>query len=607
MTRADWLAVGVLLLAAGLAAPWLAADPLTFDEVRSLVASGAGFHGPVAYPFGVWERVAAQSPDQALGWAFVVYPWVALVGTSEAALRWLPLLAGLLAIALTYRTGRELFGPSAGLGAALVLATSALYLAYMHKFRVFTLVSLAVALALWGYWRLALRPRPPGAGARAAFVAGGVGLFYGHYFTTPLVAALALFHLARAPYDRRWWGVVATALVPIAIFGFQVPVILRGLAFNSGRGHLHELALPAAGVLGAVATYFSNGYPALLVALLGVAVWGGWRSRRAWLLLAAVAGMVAAYVVMNEIVNLFLLRRVRYALGVWVPLALLAGYGMALAGRRWRVLTPLLALGWAVLGVTATLSGGLMAFTSGDDRVFPDWRQVVDPVRAESDPGDVTLLVGRHSDRQWHYTHGIDPLPVFKGDMDAGYLPLMVAGAPRVWLIEDRTTTLNGRDDLARAYLDETGYTACAVRYDGWDFRLTHYAATPTFCPTDARAADFGGLLHLAAWDVGERDGAVTVDLNWHIGPQMPPWTYSAAAYLLDGSGGVVAQADIGFDAADGPFTPMRAVLTPPPAAAPYTVAVTVYAWETGAKLPVTALADTVRADGALLVLADTP
>ncbi len=605
MTRTDWLAVGVLLLATALVAPWLAADPLTFDEVRSLVASGAGFHGPTSYPLGVWGRVAAQSPDQALGFPFVVYPWVALVGTSELALRWLPTLAGLLTVALVYRTGRELFSPSAGLAAALVLATSVLYLAYMHKFRVFTLVSLAVALTLWGYWRLALRPRPPGMLARAAFVVGGIGLFYGHYFTTPLVAALGLFHLARPPYDRRWWSVVGTALVPIAVFALEVPVILRGLAFNSGRSHLHELSLPPLGVINGVATYFSNGYPWLLVVLLAVAVWGGWRQRRVWWLLVAVVGMVTAYVAMNEIVNLFLLRRIRYALGLWVPLALLVGYAMTVTGTRWRWLTPLLMVGWAGLGITATVSGALMDFDSGDDRIFPDWRQVVDPVRAASDPGDVTLLVGRHSDRQWHYTHGIDPLPVFKSDMDTGYLPLMVEDALRVWLIEERTTSVNGRDEMARAYLDEQQYTVCDTLYDAWDFRLTLYAAAPTFCPSDTQTADFGGLLVLGDWAVTGEDDSVTVNLNWRISEDMTPWTYSAAVYLLDDQNAVVAQADIGFDGADGPQTPMRAVLTPPDDAA-YTVAVTVYAWETGAKLPVAALMDDVTVQGDLLLLDDS-
>ncbi len=602
MTRTDWLAVGVLLLALVLAVPWLAADPLTFDEVRSLVASGAGFHGPVDYPFGVWERLVSQSPDQALGFPFVVVPWVALVGTSELALRWLPTLAGLLTIALTYRLGRELFGASAGLAAALVLATSVLYLAYMHKFRVFTLVSLAVALTLWGYWRLALRPRPPGVGARAAFIGGGIGLFYGHYFTTPLVVALGLFHLSRPPYDRRWWSVVGTALVPIAVFGFEVPVILRGLAFNSGREYLHDQALPPLGVVDGVATYFSNGYPWLLAGLLAVALWHGWRIRRIWWLLFVALGMVAAHIAMNEVVNLFLLRRIRYALGVWVPLALLVGYAMAVAGTRWRLITPALMVGWALLGVAATRSGELMAFDSGDDRVFPDWREVTAPVRAGSAPGDVMLLVGRHSDRQWHYTHGIDPLPVFGGDMDAGYLPLMIADAPRVWLVEERTTTVSGRDEMARNYLDDNAYIICETPYDDWDFRLTLYAATPTFCPSAVQTADFGGMLVLGDWAITADDETVMVDLNWRIAPEMPSWTYSAAVYLLDGENAVVAQVDIGFDGADGPHKPMRAVLTPPDEST-HRVAVTVYAWETGAKLPVSALADAVTVSGDLLVL----
>lgn len=69
--------------------------------------------------------------------------WVLLFGSSEAALRFPSLLAGVAAIALLFLLARKLFSPAAGLFASLLLAFSPLHLYFSEEAR-----SYAMALAL---------------------------------------------------------------------------------------------------------------------------------------------------------------------------------------------------------------------------------------------------------------------------------------------------------------------------------------------------------------------------------------------------------------------------------------------------------------------------
>ena len=130
--------------------------------------------------------------------------WGRVVGWSELAIRALPWLTGLLTLAWVYRIGRALFTARIALTATLLLATSVVFLTYMHTARPY-----AVRDILRGYRPLGLLARgpavlrPPGHGARAALVLGAAGLLYAHYFGALLLPALALFHLFFVRKERQ--------------------------------------------------------------------------------------------------------------------------------------------------------------------------------------------------------------------------------------------------------------------------------------------------------------------------------------------------------------------------------------------------------------------
>ena len=126
----------------------------------------------------------------------------------------------------------DLFTARIALTATLLLATSVLFLTYMHVARSYAAAMLFAAIIIWAYWRVALQPHAPGRGSRAALVLGATGLLYAHYFSALLLPALALFHLFFVRKERRWWQPVVLLGLAALLALPQVPDLLSGIEHN---------------------------------------------------------------------------------------------------------------------------------------------------------------------------------------------------------------------------------------------------------------------------------------------------------------------------------------------------------------------------------------
>src|SRR3989304_4703646 len=84
--------------------------------------------------------------------------WEALVGGTPFGARSFSLMIGALAVAFTYRMGRDLHSPRAGLYAAVAVGGSAFYIDYLHEARAYTLLVLLAAFTVWAYWRSLFAP-----------------------------------------------------------------------------------------------------------------------------------------------------------------------------------------------------------------------------------------------------------------------------------------------------------------------------------------------------------------------------------------------------------------------------------------------------------------
>ena len=253
-----WLwALLPLLLAAALVTKQLDNRAFFDDEPDSLYSAGINNAG-LRTLAEVWEFVAETHPTQTQGWSKLLFIWGRIVGWSEPAIRSLSLFGGMLALAWVYRAGRDFFGPQTGLVAALVLGTSAVFLAYMEFARGFTMVALSTALILWSYWRVALHPRPAGPGAQAGLLLGSIGLLYSHYFGSLFLPALGLFHLLFVPKKRRWWRTVLLVGLAALVAALQLPGFLNGLGKAAADETLKNAAMTAAEIAGRYLHFLSN-------------------------------------------------------------------------------------------------------------------------------------------------------------------------------------------------------------------------------------------------------------------------------------------------------------------------------------------------------------
>ena len=595
-----WLwALLPLLLAAALTIPLLNDDAFTGDEPKTLFVAGVLSSGPNTLA-GVVDALTVRSPEQALGWPILVFIWGRIAGWSEPAIRILPFLAGMLALALVARAGRDLMSAAAGVIAALLLAGSAFFLTYMFHARAFTTVALCATLCVWCYWRIALRPESPGRAAQMGLLLGATGLLYMHYVGALLLPALGLFHLLFVPKNRRWWrpvillGLAALAATP------QLPVFLVGFGKTVTDEGLHNRALDTAELLTRLIRFMSNeilqpplvlGAAAGLVLLLVLALTtllrlrSGRKSDAIWL-----AGFVAAttlllLIMINEIVGVVVENRIRYLMPLWPLIALLAGAGLwRLAGRHRRLVTVLLAV-WLALGAWLNLVTGFR-YESGYIRrsdVHTTYREVGKYV--SSADGLILDHEAGYLDWQHLYVKMLDvPYVLYIRHRDAPlkHVLRLHNAHPYLWLLF--LTQDTGRME---AMADVLGRVPCERAIDDeWGITLVRHALSPVHCPDSPARLQFDKDIQLTGPDIRLEDGMLRLHAGFRSVDDYLLAHYSLAVHIIDvNTDERVAQGDTGIGS--GAFVPVSSdidVSALPPGE--YELRVALYDWQTGVRLP---------------------
>ena len=106
-----WM-IPLMLLVTLMAGQGINADPIWYDELTSIGHAG-GLTGPYS-PLDIANSVIEHSPKHTPFFFTLLAGWATLLGWHHAVLRCLPLFFGLLAIAWTYRIGRDFLDARAG-------------------------------------------------------------------------------------------------------------------------------------------------------------------------------------------------------------------------------------------------------------------------------------------------------------------------------------------------------------------------------------------------------------------------------------------------------------------------------------------------------------
>ncbi len=590
-SRVSWLwALLPLLLAAAMVTKQLDNVAFIGDEKDSLYAAGINNAGPRSLA-EVWEFIAENDPHQTQGWSILLFIWGRIVGWSEPAIRSLSLFGGMLALAWVYRAGRDFFGPQAGLVAALVLASSVVFLAQMEHARVFMLVTLFTALILWSYWRVALHPRPPGPGAQAGLLLGSIGLLYSHYFVSLILPVLGLFHLLFVPKKRRWWRTVLLVGLAALVAALQLPGFLNGLAITTSNAKLQNVAMAAAEIAGRFLHFLSNylislplpvsaALPVLLLLALAVATILHLRSdRRAdagWLIAFMAASTLLLMILVNEIAGMMKPNRIRYLMPLWPLSALFVSrYKRALAVPLtvWLILAPVLVLSSPdVFGIRKSSSfhyvhRALLKLVPAGDLVIMD---------QSLEDGEIIYLSSQNDQLNLPYE------PVFwRIDESLPALAPQHAANPRLWLLFYLSP---GRAEYS-GLRGAPGYVYCERVIDRWSALLERWAPSNEDCPVNPVHLEFDQDVTLVRQEVALSEDLLRLEAAIRSADEALLANYSLAVHVIDvNSGERIAQGDVGV----GPGTFVRLASEIDISALPpgnYDLRVALYDWQTGARL----------------------
>ena len=289
----------------------------------------------------------------------LLHVWISVFGSTETATHALSLLFAVLAVPAAWWAARGLFGPRAGLVAALLVATNPFLTHYAQETRMYALVALLSILACGAFGRAFVLTDPPRALRRrwaAAFAVALAALMYTHNWALFFAAGCGLTWLALLAAAR---GEARRELLFAGVLGFGGAIVLfapwlptlafqvqhTGAPWSSSPG-LDDLLGVSGRLLGTAAQL-----GLLLAAGTGAVVLldrrGGRVGAQGRALLAMgglfLATVLAAYA-SSQVSPAWAMRYFAVALG---PLLLLVAGGLAHAGRLGVVCALLVALIWA--------------------------------------------------------------------------------------------------------------------------------------------------------------------------------------------------------------------------------------------------------------------
>jgi mannosyltransferase len=177
--------IAILLTGALLRFSELGAESYWLDEVIMIRITTQDFDSIVQH---------LQESDRPPVYVLLSYGWTTLFGSSEAAVRSLSAVAGILSLGMIFLIGRSLFDIGVALTATLIMTLSSFQVWYAQENRYYSVEQLAVLIAAYGYIQFLQRQRFI---HMALFVIFCIVSVYTHSHAVFFIAALGLHFLFR--------------------------------------------------------------------------------------------------------------------------------------------------------------------------------------------------------------------------------------------------------------------------------------------------------------------------------------------------------------------------------------------------------------------------
>jgi mannosyltransferase len=370
------IALGLRLHLLGLRSMWI-------DEAASYAIAAAGRRE--------FLRIVTHRDMNMSAYYLMLRAWM-VFGDSDAWIRLLSVIPGVLAIPVVYALGNKLWSAPAGWIAASLLALNAFAIRYSQEARSYSLFVLGAVVATYLFlWAL---ERPSSGRWILYALVSGIGI-YVHFFFVLLTLAHAISMLFLPFRSLRLRPMLAAAGVYLLLFA---PVVI----FIS-KVHLHRIAWlppPSAASLRQFTNEFTgSGHAPLVLCYLVVCASAFWPTSRStagsaahssrfrlglltlWLMLPTVVALAVSWVWRPIFWPRFVILSVP-------ALALLAAAGLASHGPIWR---------WCATSILLLLAafGAHTYFLEGPDPV-EDWRDATAYVIQNARPGDAAVFAERN-------------------------------------------------------------------------------------------------------------------------------------------------------------------------------------------------------------------
>jgi hypothetical protein len=324
-----------------------------------------------------WWTILSREPHPA-GALLLYGGWTALVGQTEWAVRLLPVLSSVLAMAVIIRLARDLTGSAVvGWWAGAAWAVNPFVLYHAQDAR-----TLSTLVAFSAFNLLLMRRAIHGQrGAGAAYILSQTLTFYLSYVEAfGLVAQAGLVLLN---YRQRLWWVISRLWLPVGVLCLPVGLMLLNFVLNS-RFETHSSGFDAGVLLGQyLPTLLFGSMPPQLTAPLvyGLIGWMMWRGGhiRAYGIAGVVMPMAAFAMLSAASAGFFL---PGYLIGS-VPV-LSVGIGALAVRRPFGLLLSALILGGMLVGTAR--------YWVIDPPKSPDWRGLASNLAARADDGAVFVV-----------------------------------------------------------------------------------------------------------------------------------------------------------------------------------------------------------------------
>ena len=354
-----------------------------------------------------------------LAWA-----WSGVLGAGEAALRSLSAVAGALVTPVAYLTLRQLGLRTEATIAAALVAVSPLLVWYGQEARMYSLLTLVTAIAVFFFVRLLVDFNERTLIAWS--IASAVTLLT-HYFAIFTIIGMAAVLLYRHRVRRQ---VIALALLPTAVAAFALLPTFASQRNNATGDWVSEIPLSERVLQ--MPEHFLTGfaYPPLLIVLLAglLAAVGGigllLRDRREQVVGGSLLGVVLVCIAVPGLaiaVNRdFLLSR--YLVGALIPLVLAVSVG--LGARRLRPAGPVIAVALAVVLIVTSVAGEY-----DDDTERPSWGDAAEAIAGGGDPDLVLACCGTLAASASHYLPSYEAYESGMGEIEID--DVVLAWVPR--------------------------------------------------------------------------------------------------------------------------------------------------------------------------------